>query len=230
MQWINKKDYHLSANQIAVWYVDFKQSIDIDKLYSYLSIAEKLKADQFKFEPVRQQFVITRGSLRYLLAKYLQRVANEIEMDYQEKGKPYLTDSAWQFNVSHCHDAALIALSPNITLGIDIEPLDRKVDIEGVAKQIFTDQEQQYIYQHESPKLAFMQCWTRKEAFIKAHGAGMYSDLKAASITNQYGDIVTASDEQGCQWITRDLPVKNNHQMSISHAQVEPDILLYAAV
>lgn len=61
---------------------------------------------------------------RYLLNKLL---GEEIEIEYDAKGKPYLPKSSKHISISHSHDKLAIIINENEPTGIDIELIREKV-------------------------------------------------------------------------------------------------------
>ena len=79
------------------------------------------------------------------------------------------------FNVSHAADVALIALTGDSALGVDVEEVRPIADLLAIASRFFTSAEVETIttVSSEERDLAFFLCWTRKEAFSKALGDGL---------------------------------------------------------
>ena len=78
--------------------------------------------------------------------------------------------------MSHSEDVALIALSPDVPLGVDVEAIRPLPDLLDIASRNFTSAETEVIASAppDERDLAFFLCWTRKEAFVKATGAGIF--------------------------------------------------------
>lgn len=140
-------------------------------------MAEKIRAERFKFDIHRNRFIASHGFMRTVLAKYLNIKANEIEYLQGEQGKPFLSNDQddLQFNLSHTQDFAILAVTRNATLGIDIESTDRKTDWQGICKRFFTLSEQEALFSLNEGQqaFAFFDLWTRKEAYMKVIGAGL---------------------------------------------------------
>ncbi len=90
--------------------------------------------------------------------------------------KPYLANSPLQFNVSHSGDFTLIAVTTLSTIGADIEQIKPFPDMKDVADRYFTASERK----HQD----FFTTWTRKEAYIKATGEGLYMPLDQIDVTD----------------------------------------------
>jgi len=161
---------------VHLWKLNLDSSKDkLIVLWNILSSDEKDRANKFYFEKDRVHFVKCRASLRNLLGNYLGLKPAELQFEYTEYGKPYLSDSTLQFNVSHSNNKGLIAFSLENEIGVDIELINREIKIEELANRFFSENEANIIMslneniRHRS----FFKCWTRKEAFIKAQGEGL---------------------------------------------------------
>jgi len=170
----------LSKDHIDVWLCHLKQlSGDIDNFYSILSVDERERADKLKVEDKKQQYIITRGTLRQRLGLLTNIEPEDFVFDYLEHGKPVLINddrfANITFNVSHSHDLALIAIAQKQNIGIDIEKINRESNHQALMTRFFSEAEQTEFQNIPEPNEAeaFCACWTRKEAFIKAVGAGV---------------------------------------------------------
>jgi len=179
----------MKSNTIDIWICQFDtQQHNLDNFYLTLSAEEKQRAKRYKFSEHKNYFIIFHGFMREILAKYLQIKPIDIEYTKGEKGKPYLSsclNSSIQFNLSHTKDIALLAISSDGEVGVDIEHLDRKTDWKGIVKRFFTADEQQalFILPEELQQQAFYELWTRKEAYMKVLGSGLSLSPTAFSLT-----------------------------------------------
>src|SRR5262249_55838128 len=145
--------------------------------WAALSADEQQRAEQFKSLTVKNYFIFGRGALRYLLSNYLQLPAEQLSFVYNPHGKPLLSSSLIQFNISHSNNMILFAITLRSTIGVDIEFLDRELkNYLALAKRFFTDNEYQRLkLLPEAVQLEnFFRYWTRKEAICKAMGAGIF--------------------------------------------------------
>jgi 4'-phosphopantetheinyl transferase len=141
-------------------------------LGAVLSEDELLRAAAFKVEDGRRNFVATRGALRILLGKYLAIEPTALRFATTTNGKPRLDPPQKPlFNVSHSGTAGLIAIA-GTDVGIDIEQIKPRRDLDGLAKRVFTEREREAIAGEEA---AFYRHWVAKEAFVKATGRGVTS-------------------------------------------------------
>ena len=168
-----------------------------------LSKTERHRAARMAFDRDRRRFVVARARLRELLAARLATRPDSIELTYGPHGKPAVApgsaDSDLRFNVSHSNDVAVYAFASGREVGIDVEAVRAIRDADDIAARFFSHRENEaYLALDPRDKtIGFFNCWTRKEAFIKALGEGLYHPLDCF-------DVSLAPDESA-----RILRVKN---------------------
>jgi 4'-phosphopantetheinyl transferase len=165
-----------------------------DELARCLSDAERVRAGRFAFERDRCRFIAGRARLRHLLALRLGMRADLIQLDYGPRGKPRLAggcaESDLRFNVSHCEDVALYAFASGREVGVDVEAVRELRDADAIAARFFSPRENRS-YLALDPRdrpLGFFNCWTRKEAFIKALGEGLHYPLAGFDVSLAPGE------------------------------------------
>ncbi len=159
-----------------------------------LSDAERHRARRFAFDRDARRFIVARARLRELLAARLGVRAESIELEYGAHGKPALSrrfaDSDLHFNVSHCDDVAAYAFSCGHAIGIDLEAVRVISEADDIAARYFSRRENT-TYRTLNPgdkPLGFFNCWTRKEAFVKALGDGLSIPLDRFDVTLAPGE------------------------------------------
>jgi 4'-phosphopantetheinyl transferase len=165
---------------VHVWRINL--DIAPEHVWAYhnvLSADEQATAARFYFEKDRDHYIVARGVLRTILSRYLDIAPDQIQFSYGSHGKPALTNSLGMeivnFNISHSHDLALVAISRGRQLGVDVEYIQKDFACEEIAQRVFSPHEVATLLnlpddlKHE----AFFNCWTRKEAYIKARGLGL---------------------------------------------------------
>ena len=117
----------------------------------------------------------TPRCLRETLAAYLGVDADDLRIERNAAGKPYLADAALEFNISHSADALLIGLSRGQALGVDIEGGGRTRPYLEIARRYFTADEATALAGLPAERLArgFVELWSAKEAVLKAIGRGI---------------------------------------------------------
>lgn len=154
---------------------------------SLLSPAERARADRFRFDRDADRYVIARGVLRTLLARYRQRPPEEIVLEETDHGRPFdpAETGGLDFNVSHSEDRLLIAFSCAGRIGVDIEWICPLPDMAELVEINFSPAEQDTwrSLPADQRERAFFDCWTRKEAFVKAIGQGLSHPLQSFDVT-----------------------------------------------
>ena len=163
----------------------------MDALFTTLSSEERLRAERFAFSRHRDAYVVARGLLRRILGRYLGCKAALVSIVYGPYGKPMVNDAAdLAFNLSHSESMVAYAFNRGVPIGIDIEYARPLADLEDVARRFFHPAEYEQLRQvaPEQKIRAFYNCWTRKEAFIKALGKGASHPLDSFQVTLLPGD------------------------------------------
>ena len=182
----------LREHEVHVWRAGLQQpQIIFDKLYAVLSDEERSRAERFRCAASRRRFIVARGVLRKILSRYLGAQADELRFAYEVHGKPrLLSEQLLSFNLSHAEDMALYAITPTAEIGVDVEYLLREVAVDKIAKRFFSTQETSTLLAlPESQRTeAFFNCWTRKEAFLKAIGEGLSHPLNRFDVSLAPGE------------------------------------------
>ena len=176
-------------------------------LAQWLSDEERRRADRYDFDRDRRRFIVARARLRQLLALRLMTRPEAVELVYRAHGKPALAhgsnDRDWRFSVSHCDEIAVYAFSQGREVGIDIEAIREVRDADAIVSQFFSRCEQE-AYRALDPgakRLGFFNCWTRKEAFLKALGHGLSHPLDCFDVSLAPGEpagILRVKNTPGC--------------------------------
>jgi 4'-phosphopantetheinyl transferase len=144
-----------------------------------LTADELLRAGRMRAEESRRRAVVTRAAVRALLGRYLGRAPTELSFAAGPQGKPRLARpvSPLRFNLSHSAGRALIAVTHETEVGVDIEQIRPRADLPGVGRRVFTEAEREAIEAAGAGRrdAAFYRHWVAKEAFVKATGRGIES-------------------------------------------------------
>jgi 4'-phosphopantetheinyl transferase len=184
--------YDLPADLVRVWRVHLDGvPARFDRLEKLLSPDEVDRARRFQFERDRRRFTVARGALRTILGGYLQLNPMSIVFDYGPQGKPFLAPatSFIRFNVAHSGELALIAVSRERELGVDVEFVRSLTGAEQIADGFFSPREAAVFRSlpRDLVETAFFACWTRKEAYIKARGGGLSIPLDRFDVSLEPG-------------------------------------------
>ena len=154
-----------------------------------LSADERERAQRFILPRHRLQFVERRAALRRLLGERLGVAAAHVRLSTAIDGKPSLAApldrSGVTFNQSHCGDLSVYAFASRTDVGIDVEAIRVIEDADHVASIAFSKREYE-TYERLPPSdkpIGFLNCWTRKEAFVKAVGSGLSHSLDGFDVS-----------------------------------------------
>jgi 4'-phosphopantetheinyl transferase len=188
---------NLSKNEVHVWMIPLDQDPDsTGHYYQVLSVDERNRAERFHFERHRRRFIISHGVLRGILSQYLACHPAEIQFDLTSHGKPMVSGSLKTFdllfNLTHSHELAVVAVNHQHEIGVDVEYIKKMGDMEKIATRFFSKLEKvAYLDLPEEQRVhGFFNCWTRKEAFIKAIGEGFSYPLDQFDVTLTPGSPV----------------------------------------
>jgi 4'-phosphopantetheinyl transferase len=175
--------------EIQVWRFSLAPpAAEIFRLEKTLSAAEMKQAAEFHFARDRRRFIVRRAVLRQLLAANLGLPPAEIRIESAGLQKPKIAaaqnSGRMGFNTSHSGDRALVALAKNCEVGVDIEQHRDLPDAADLARNFFSERENRELDSLSGPARTegFFNCWTRKEAFVKAVGLGLSYPLKDFSV------------------------------------------------
>jgi 4'-phosphopantetheinyl transferase len=88
-----------------------------------------------------------------------------------------------EFNLAHCGSDAVIAVAAGATIGVDIELLRPIHDVKSLAGLVFSDVERRELELAPDQMSAFLNGWTRKEAYVKALGLGLTAPLTEITVS-----------------------------------------------
>lgn len=153
-----------------------------DDALDLLDANERRRFAQYLHASDARRFALTRAHLRRLLGQRLGRAPQTLCLHTGPYGKPLLADApTLYFSVAHAGRHALIALSENIPVGVDIEALDAGRPLAALATQVFAPIEHAR-YGQPCGLRDFYTVWTAKEAVCKAWGCGIGEHLEALGV------------------------------------------------
>ncbi|MET0083613.1 MAG: 4'-phosphopantetheinyl transferase superfamily protein [Sedimenticola sp.] len=173
---------HLQAGDLHIWKLDL--SISSAKLRAHLSVDEQQRAAKMISPEERKHFIVSRGQMREILARYAGCSAVEIRFGYGEMGKPELVSSTSgiEFNLSHSGDLGLLAVTRGNPVGIDLEPVTARRNTRRIAERVFDQETLEQLRRLDEDEFvtAFCTRWTQLEAKVKALGQGVFKRTERA--------------------------------------------------
>jgi len=174
----------LADDEVHVWIASLDAlAPNLPQLTETLSASELYRAGRFQFGLDRSRFIARRGLLRILLARYLDADPAQLSFSCGPYGKPEFSGlrdaTPLQFNSSHSSGLVLFAVARRVPVGVDIERLRPIPDIDRIAAKFFSSRENTMLGTVPAGQRleAFFNCWTRKEAYLKATGDGITDGL-----------------------------------------------------
>jgi len=204
--------FTLAEDSIHLWCASLDQEMaDLARFSSTLCPTERERAERFRFDQHRRRFIVRRGFLRTLLGRYLDVGPSQLAFDYTPRGKPSVREtcdgSELHFNVSDSSGLALYAVTRRAPVGVDVERIKPFRDKDDIAARFFSVREKTAIRALSEPQKseAFFNCWTRKEAYLKATGEGISESLARVEVTVMPGEapqlLGLAGDERAAaEW------------------------------
>lgn len=163
--------------------------------------ADAVRAAAVADPAARRRFVVSRMLLRRVLAACTGLVADTLSLVVGAQGKPALAaagDGAatpCHFNLSHSGGWWLLATAA-APVGVDLEMAGREVDAVRVAARVFTPGERAALQlaagDDAAVRAVFLDCWTRKEALLKALGTGFAGGAQAFHVGPGPGDTIVS--------------------------------------
>lgn len=169
------------SDAVDVWRVDLGGAAA--GLEDLLCVQERARAGRLVRARQRTLWVRSRGTLRALLGRYLDREPRELRFELGAHGKPALCDGgSLRFNLSHSGELMLVAVTAGREIGVDVErPRERYTE-------------------------AFLRAWTMREAAVKCLGIGLGSaPLLAGDASAQAAEGKGALDVDGLWTAELDL-------------------------
>jgi 4'-phosphopantetheinyl transferase len=180
----------IGARDVHIWHARLDwAAADIRRVESWLSADERQRAHRFRFDRDRNRFIVRRAVLRALLGEHLGIAASSVAFVYGAHGKPAVAAPfdrrRLSFSASHSQDLAAVGVALDRPLGVDVEWMKPLVDLEAIARRFFAEREVIALKRvaPEERVQAFFNCWTRKEAFVKASGEGLTRPLDSFEVS-----------------------------------------------
>jgi len=233
----------LDDDLIYIWGVHVPDILDrLDSLQALLSPKEQEKAARLHRKSDHQSSIAARGALRVLLSGYTGIPAVDIEFQYSENGKPHLVPAVpsrsrsrtadcqsarrlpagqgrqdacdtVSFNLSHSGDWVVLAFGRNRNIGVDVEKIKGTADVESIAFRYFAPEEIALIENAADAQAMFFQLWACKEAYVKACGSTLFSELGSFSVPIDNGELPEVGETNG--WIFHRLEVDPEYAAAV---------------
>jgi 4'-phosphopantetheinyl transferase len=207
----------LAHREVHVWRTFLDQPASSrQQLAQSLTADEQLRAGRFRSKRDRHHFIVGRGVLRAILGRYVGLEPSQIRFQYSPHGKPALLETLDGdrvcFNLAHSHGLAVFAFTREREIGVDVEHIRPVPEAGQIAGRFFSSRESAQLraLPPEQQQTAFFNCWTRKEAYLKALGHGLARPLNEFDVSLVPGEPArllhfAGHPEEASRWFIQDL-------------------------
>ena len=179
--------FHFEKDEVHIWRLEPEPVSDLSRYSALLSQDEQERAARFRFAHLTRNFIGDHGRMRVLLGAYTGLAPESLVYAVNEFGKPELANHGvcLYFNLSHTEGLSLLAICLDTPVGVDVEAVRAMDDWRDVAQSHFSQREIDalQLVAESDQQNAFFRCWTRKEAFLKAHGLGLSMALDSFTVS-----------------------------------------------
>jgi 4'-phosphopantetheinyl transferase len=230
----------LAPGQVDIWLTSLARGVSGELQLAYqqlLSASERERWQRFLVEGPRLQHLVARALVRTTLSRYAAVPEDAWQFEPNRYGRPYVSQpTAFRdlyFNLSHTDGLVACAVSRSSDIGVDVENIQRDLDILALAPSVFAPTEVASVRQSSPDDRSdyFFSYWTLKEAYIKARGMGLslaldgfWFDLSGAAPRVQFSERCPDDCER---WRFRQFTPTAEHKLAVAIAPPagqEPDI------
>ena len=215
-------------DEVHVWHSFLSlTALQLDRMMSYLSPLEVERTVNFHFQKDRDRYIASHGILREIIGGYIDKNPECLSFTRNAFGKPFLSSDdnpiGLLFNLSHSYDLAVFAFTLKRRIGIDVELIKTEAVRDRTIEYVFSPREVAGLRNlpAELQTAAFFNCWTRKEAFIKAKGEGLSIPLNQFDVSFVPGEPacllrVGWDNGEAKRWRLHDLSVSREHAGAVA--------------
>jgi 4'-phosphopantetheinyl transferase len=200
-----------------------------EQLLAGLSADERERHARFRFETDRDIYLVAHALVRRMLSRLTGAAPHELRFVAGEHGRPEIAApepaAAFRFNLSHTHGLVACAVTRAADIGVDVEYVERKVELLGVANHVFSPREIQGLVALSggAQRERFFELWTLKEAYIKAIGKGLSAPLRSITFQPDRPDPVPVHfeaevEDDHARWCLRRFQVGPLHRLALALA------------
>lgn len=201
-------------------------------LLQVLDAEEQQRYERFRFERDRHIYLVAHAMTRALLARALtESDPRRLRFCQGPHGRPELaameaSSNPLRFNLSHTHGMVACGLTWGADIGVDVEHVDRRLDMESLAPNVLASGELEQLRRlpHSGRRARFFEFWTLKEAYLKAVGQGLGLPLASIDFRPEGPSPVRGAQVEFGEGIADDpdrlryscWPLRPAHQLSLA--------------
>jgi 4'-phosphopantetheinyl transferase len=201
---------------LAVWRAQADGGAPAPHALSVLDARERERAGRFLHERDRRRFVASHAFMRSVLARYLDIEPAAVRIEPGRSGKPAALTTAGgaelRWNAAHAGDLTVVAVArgAGFEVGVDVEEIRELPRLDAVAALVCAPAEVEAIWRLPAGARleAFLRCWVRKEAVVKATGDGLRRPLARLEVSTGIGPprVLRIDGRPDRSWRLLDLP------------------------
>lgn len=142
--------------RLAVWKIEEEEAFFASQVPFHRNITHPLK---------RLQHLAGRYLLQYLVPGFPYEL-----LVIADTRKPYLSNEAYHFSISHCNDFAAAIVSSENRVGVDVELVKPQIGM--ISHKFLSDAEMSIISSSGVGIVDLARAWSSKEAVYKWYGYG----------------------------------------------------------
>lgn len=199
--------------------------VEIARDESLLSSYELAHIARLRDAAEQQRARRGRLVIRHLFAPILNVQPRDIAFARNEHGKPLLISAAgkpcpnFQFSWSHSENLLLVGIALGKIIGVDIEVIKPDIDVKALAHDHFLPSETVWLsaLPFNNQLQGFYRCWTLKEAYVKACGTSIATDLNCLAVTRHNDGSLSVRDNQdlaehgSLSWLQKEIHLGGHH-------------------
>lgn len=200
-----------------------------EELLGWLGSDERERHARFRFERDRDIYLVAHVLLRRMLARVTGVPAAALTFSAGPHGRPEIAAPeparVFRFNLSHTHGLVACGVCRDADIGVDVEYVERRVELMGVAKHVFSPVEVEGLaaLSGSAQRERFFDLWTLKEAYIKAIGKGLSAPLRSITFDPTQPDPVPVRfgpevEDDHERWCLRRFVVGREHRLALALA------------
>jgi 4'-phosphopantetheinyl transferase len=184
-------------HDLQIWYraTGALDATAVAAAVSVLSDEERVKHNRFRFAHDARDYAAAHALLRATLSRDGDRAPTDWRFDTTANGKPFLIghgEGRISFSLSHATGMVACVVSAHDDVGVDVECIDRDVDVASIAGRFFAPAEtaRLALMDANQQRDRFFDLWTLKEALSKALGVGVAQSVASlAFMVDHNGEI-----------------------------------------
>lgn len=164
---------------MEIWHLDLHlDRAAYRRACALLDAQERASCARLRGSLLRHRYAAAHAGLRRILGRRLRCPPAQVLLAREPGGKPRLRPGPGRplhFSLAHAGDHALVAMSGEHPVGVDLEllPPPPHAGLDLGAHLSFPERQALAAMPFAAQDLAALRCWVRKEALLKASGHGL---------------------------------------------------------